>query len=61
MSIQSIFDYIDKKNYISNNEISFNNYFRGDMKDYNDNENIIELFKKNIKINFYFQLIIQLL
>ena len=35
MSIKSIFSYIDNKSYIINNEISVNNYFKGDIKESN--------------------------
>ena len=55
MSIKSIFSYIDNKSYIINNEISVNNYFKGDIKDYYDNnENLINLFKEKYGNNIIF-------
>jgi hypothetical protein len=37
MSINSILNFIDNKNYInSNNEISASNYFRGDINEFNE-------------------------
>ena len=48
MSVESIIKFIDNKSYINNNEISFNNYFKGDYNDYIKYEkNIINIFKKN--------------
>jgi hypothetical protein len=47
MSIQSIFNFIDNKNYIINNELSFNNYFKGDINDYiKYDKNLINVFKE---------------
>lgn len=55
MSIQSIINFIDNKNYINDDEISFNNYFKGDIKEYYDNEkNIINIFKEKYKNKFIF-------
>jgi len=44
MSIESIFNFIDSKGFINNNEISFNNYFKGNIDDYNTD--IIDIIKK---------------
>lgn len=50
MSIQSIINFIDNKNYINDKEISFNNYFKGDIKEfYDNNEDIISIFKDKYK------------
>jgi hypothetical protein len=55
MSIESIINFIDNKNYISNNEISFSNYFKGDFNDYiKYDKNIINIFKKNYENNYMF-------
>ena len=55
MSIESIINFIDNKNYISNNEISFSNYFKGDFNDYiKYDKNIINIFKKNYENNCMF-------
>ena len=55
MSIESIINFIDNKNYISNNEISFSNYFKGDYNDYiKYDKNIINIFKKNYENNCMF-------
>jgi hypothetical protein len=55
MSIESIINFIDNKGYICNNEISFNNYFKGDINDYiKYDKNIINIFKKNYENNYLF-------
>jgi hypothetical protein len=55
MSIESIFNFIDNKNYICNDEISFNNYFKGDYNEYiKYDKNIIDVFKKKYENNFLF-------
>jgi hypothetical protein len=55
MSVESIINFIDNKNYINNNEISFNNYFKGDYNDYiKYDKNIINIFKKNYENNCLF-------
>jgi hypothetical protein len=56
MSIESIINFIDNKNYMCNNdEISFNNYFKGDFNDYiKYDKNIINIFKKNYQNNCLF-------
>lgn len=55
MSIQSIINFIDNKNYINNNEVSFNNYFKGDINEYYENDkNLITIFKEKYKNKFMF-------
>ena len=55
MSIETIINFIDNKNYNCNNEISFNNYFKGDYNDYiKYDKNIINIFKKNYENNCMF-------
>ena len=50
MSIQSIINFIDNKNYINDNEISFNNYFKGDINEYYENDkNLMNIFKEKYK------------
>jgi len=60
MSIESIINFIDNKSYINihNNEISYNNYFKGDIEEFNeykkDDINIINVFKKKYINKFLF-------
>ena len=55
MSVESIINFIDNKSYIINNEISFNNYFKGDYNDYIKYEkNLITIFKKKYENNCLF-------
>jgi len=51
----SSINFIDNKNYICNDEISFNNYFKGDYNEYiKYDKNIIDVFKKKYENNFLF-------
>ena len=50
MSIQSIITYIKNEYYITNNEISKINYFKGDINEYK--ENILEIFKEEFENNY---------
>ena len=55
MSVESIIKFIDNKNYITNNEVSFSNYFKGDYNDYiKYDKNLINIFKKNYENNCLF-------
>lgn len=58
MSIKSIMSFIDNKSYINNNEISFYNYFKGNIQEFNeykkDDKKIINIFKEKYKNNYLF-------
>lgn len=55
MSIQTIMNFIDNKHYINDTEISFNNYFKGDIKEYYEyDRNLISIFKEKYKNKFMF-------
>ena len=54
MSIQSIFNFIDNKQFLINDEISFNNFFIGDINDYIKYEKkLINVFKEKYE-NYLF-------
>ena len=54
MSVQSIINYIENKGYIIGDEISPSHYLKGEIKDYYDNENLINLFKEKFEGRYLF-------